>query len=98
MEPISCNENIEEDTIGTFIPNYVEVYTSCVVIPGFSFDNCEIPGFQLVKLRAERTLRKMGTRLVNTVLNDKKQSWRKDTDKLTSRGRNVKESLEKEKK
>ena len=92
------NENIEEETIGTFIPNYVDVYTSCVAIPGFSFDKCEIPGFQLVKLRAERTLTEMGTRLVNTVVNDKKQRWRKDIASLTSRGRNVKESSAKENK
>ena len=46
--------NIIEETIETFVPNYVELYSSCVGIPGFSLDTCEIPGFQLVKLRAEK--------------------------------------------
>ena len=77
VDASAAKANIEEETIGTFIPNYVDVYTSCVAIPGFSFDKCEIPGFQLVKLRAERTLTEMGTRLVNTVVNDKKHRWRK---------------------
>jgi hypothetical protein len=72
-----------DDTL--FEPNYVDVYLSCLSIPGFDFNELNFPGFELLEIRAEETMQKMGNNMVKTVLKEKEKLWKIDLELLTKR-------------
>ena len=46
------DEEVEEDQRVSFVPNYIETYLSICSIKGFDLNECDIPGFKLLHVRA----------------------------------------------
>ena len=76
-----------ENIIETFVPNYIEIYLSCSTIPGFKFDGYKIPVFHLLHIRSESTIEGMGSRIVNTIMKEKKDQWQRCISLLNKRRR-----------
>ena len=87
---LPCNENEENEsnkptstpnTYPTFIPDYFDVYTSMQAV-GFDMDQCDFPGFQLLKIRAKEAIESKGEKKVNDYIKYKKERQRRDKNLL----------------